>query len=115
MKYPTSHLTPFPPTFPRKSSCKRIHDPKIPTRRHALLARALVSAPYESLPIPARFRNPLFSNTYKSLFAQLLYFHIYTKPPGVTPLAFNFRLSTARRRDLLNPRRSSAERRLTLR
>src|SRR5882757_4418359 len=115
MKYQSSRLTPFPPTFPLKSSCKRIHDAKIPLRRHALLARALFSASYESLPIPDRFRSPLFSNTYKSLFAQPLYFHIYTKPPGVAPLAFNFRLSTARRRDLLNPRRSSAERNLALR
>src|SRR5882757_1353262 len=115
MKYPARHLTPFPPTFLPKSSRKRIQDAKIPSWRHASLARALISAPYESLPFPDRFRSPLFSNTYKPLFAQPLYFHIYTKPPGVTPLAFNFRLSTARRRDLLNPRRSSAERNLALR
>src|SRR5437879_2810463 len=110
MKYSASQLTPFPPTFPQKSSHKKIHDAKIPSRRHASPARALFSGPCESLPIPDRFTRPLFSHTYKSLFAQPLYFHIYTKPPGVTPVAFNFRRSTARRRDLLNPRRSSAER-----
>src|ERR1700704_2750393 len=104
MKYPASHLTPFPPTFPPKSSCKRIQNGKIPSWRHALFARTLFSASYESLPTPDRFRSHLFSYTYKSLFAQPLYFHIYTKPPGVTPVAFNFRLSTARRPDLLNPR-----------
>src|SRR5260370_14222953 len=44
----------------------------------------LFSTSYKSLPVPPRRKNPLFSYTYKSIFAQLLCFHIHTKPPGVT-------------------------------
>jgi len=44
--------------------------------------KPLFSTFYESLPIPHRCKNHLFSCTYKSLFAQPLCFLIYTKPPG---------------------------------
>src|SRR6266852_9350174 len=109
MKYPASHLTPFLSTFPPKNTCKRMQKRENSFVASCLRCPPLFSASYESLPIPARFRNHLFSCTYKSLFAQPLYFHIYTKPPGVIPLAFSFRLSTpsperpTRRRDLFNP------------
>src|SRR2546423_15488341 len=41
-----------------------------------------------------RFLSRLFSSTYKSLFAQLLSFLIYTKPPGCRGLSFEFFLRT---------------------
>jgi len=42
------------------------------------------SRTYESLFAAHRSASPAFSYSYKSLFPQLLSFHIYTKPPGVT-------------------------------
>jgi hypothetical protein len=39
----------------------------------------------ESLFAPAHPSDPLFSDTYKSLAAQTLSFHIHTKPPGCHP------------------------------
>src|SRR3984893_5607138 len=36
MKYPTSHLTPFPPTFPGKITCKRILSAKNSARAPAI-------------------------------------------------------------------------------
>jgi len=42
-----------------------------------------------------RFLSSLFSYSYKSLFPQSLYFHIHTKPPGVSPRTFPFRTSPA--------------------
>src|SRR5882757_3528449 len=42
------------------------------------------SRTYESLFAAHRSASPVFSYSYKSLFPQLLLFHIYTKPPGVT-------------------------------
>ena len=44
----------------------------------------LFSRTYKSLLPPHRSVCPAFSYSYKSLFPQLLSFHIYTKPPGVT-------------------------------
>ena len=41
------------------------------------------SRTYESLFAAHRSASPAFSCSYKSLFPQLLSFHIYTKPPGV--------------------------------
>jgi hypothetical protein len=43
------------------------------------------SITYKSLPPTCRFASPAFSSTYKSLFSQILSFHIYTNCPGVTP------------------------------
>src|SRR5882762_2548903 len=48
------------------------------------LSRSLFSRTYELPPPHHRFASLAFSSTYKSLFSQLLSFHIYTKPPGVT-------------------------------
>src|SRR5690242_20629630 len=55
-----------------------------PTARYPLptFFKPLFSTSYESLRIPHRCKNHLFSCTYKSLFAQPLCFLIYTKPPG---------------------------------
>ena len=39
----------------------------------------------EPLLVPALRSDPLFSDTYKSLAAQTLSFHIHTKPPGCHP------------------------------
>jgi hypothetical protein len=36
MKYPASHLTPFPPTFPRKIVCKRIENARNYARAPAI-------------------------------------------------------------------------------
>jgi len=40
--------------------------------------------------IPKRHNRRLFSRSYQSLFPQLIYFHIHTKPQGCTLDAFNF-------------------------
>src|SRR5690242_15407213 len=52
------------------------------TTHYPLFFKPLFSTSYESLRIPHRCKNHLFSCTYKSLFAQPLCFLIYTKPPG---------------------------------
>ena len=65
MKYPASHLTPFPPTFPR-----------IRRRTHSSSSMP---------PWRIRFVRPLFSWSYKSLFPQPLFLsHPYKTPAGVT-------------------------------
>jgi hypothetical protein len=46
--------------------------------------RPLFSQTYKSLFAPVRLSRPLYSYTYKPLGAQLLCLHIYTKRPGVT-------------------------------
>ncbi len=53
--------------------------------RHSPLAtfpRPLFSCSYKSLVTASRFTSFLFSRTYKTLFPQLLSFHIHAKPPG---------------------------------
>jgi hypothetical protein len=50
--------------------------------------RFLESSTYKSLFPHHRFSISLFSYSYKSLFPQLPYFHIYTKRPGVLPAAY---------------------------
>jgi len=42
----------------------------------------MFSSTYKSLLPRDRFADPLFSSAYESLFLQLVYFHIYTKPRG---------------------------------
>src|SRR5882762_6661548 len=74
MKYPASHLTPFPPTFPRKSSCKRIHDAKIPTRRHASL--------------PALCFQHLTNPSPSLIDSEAPYFHTLTNPFSRNPFTF---------------------------
>src|SRR6266478_8414558 len=122
MKYPPSHLTPLPPTFPRETACKTIaaarncaRAPAIPLTTFRMNTCKSVSkqrtlspfrmntyakpgggGPHGSAPIfriglprislRAHHRtDPLFSDTYKSLSAQTLSFHIHTKPPGCHP------------------------------
>jgi len=45
----------------------------------------LFSRAYKPLPPHHRFASHAFSRTYKSLFSQILSFHINTNCPGVTP------------------------------
>jgi hypothetical protein len=45
----------------------------------------------------SNFARPLFSWSYKSLFPQLIYFHIHTKPPGGVGVLSNFQLKKRRR------------------
>ncbi len=58
------------------------------------------SRTYESLFAAHRSASPAFSYSYKSLFPQLLSFHIYTKPPGVT---HHYSLPTAISRAIVSP------------
>src|SRR5947209_434592 len=53
-------------------------------------APPLFPEPGGSVIVAHRFSNALFSYSYKSLFPQLLYLHIYPKPLGVFPPAPNF-------------------------
>ncbi len=77
-------MSPFRPSFSPATPCVSAsalpaHYP-LPT-----FACLLFSCTYKPLFPPDRFAGPLFPNTYKSLFPEPLSFHIYTKPPGVTP------------------------------
>ena len=79
-------MSPFPPSFNSNSVC--IHTRYLLLTTHHPLPtspRPLFSCTYKSLYQPDRFAGPLFPHTYKSLFPEPLSFHIYTKPPGVTP------------------------------
>src|SRR5258705_787978 len=74
MKYSASHLTPFPPTFPQKSSCKRIHDSKIPLRRNAYL--------------PALCFQHLTNPSRSLIDSEAPYFHTLTNPFSRNPFTF---------------------------
>src|SRR5882672_2811990 len=74
MKYPTNHLTPFPPTVPQKNSCKRIHDAKISSRRDASLAALCFQ----------HLTNPSPS----LIDSEATYFHALTNPFSRNPFTF---------------------------
>jgi hypothetical protein len=152
MKYPTSRLTPFPPTFATKIVCKRIENAKNYARAPAIPLSTFRINTCKSVS-KQRTLSPSRMNTYKkqgegapprqlswsvpaaaesvgpsSLLTvdcrpfQSLVYPKQPWGPSVYPgkakgalsslLTVDFQLPTV---DLLNPRCSSAERRLTLR
>ncbi len=79
------------PSAPPRMSHSRVDlsnvDFQIPANTPPSFFRSLFSASYKSLCAKTprdRFSTSLLSETYKSLFQQLLCFLIYTKHPGVT-------------------------------
>src|SRR6266849_2536929 len=71
-----SSSSPQPHVYPRSLFRLTSHHP-LPTSRPPFF-----SCTYKSLRPPARFRGPLLSYTYKTIFLQILSIHIHTKPPG---------------------------------